>query len=79
VELSEHRSRYTIGDVAKLEMEPIRNPVTGDEALPSVHLPQGLVFNEGHYATSSVFTVSDGVHYDHSGKNTEYAPFSYSG
>lgn len=79
VELSEHTSRYAIGDVAKLEMEPIRNPVSGDEAYPSVRLPQGLVFEEGYYATSSVFTVSGGVEYDHSGKNTEYAPFAYAG
>ena len=79
VELSEHTSRYTIGDVAKLSMEPIRNPVSGDEAHPSVRLPQGLVFEEGYYATSSVFTVSDGVTYDHSGKNAEYAPFAYAG
>lgn len=79
VELAEHRSRYQIGDVATLEMEPIRNPVSGDEAHPSVRLPQGIVFEEAHYATSTVFTVSDGVNYDHSRKNTEYAPFSYSG
>jgi len=47
VELSEHTSRDTIGDVAKLEMEPIRNPVSGDEAFPSVRLPQGLVLQRG--------------------------------
>lgn len=79
VTLSEHTSRYEIGEVAKLQMEPIRNPVSGDESYPSVRLPQGLVFNEGYYATSSTFTVKDGVSYDHSGKNTEYAPFSYAG
>jgi hypothetical protein len=79
VELSEHTSRLTIGDVVRLEMEPIRNPVTGAAVHPSVRLPEGLVFNEGYYATSTVFTVRDGVDYDHSAKNTEYAPFSYSG
>ena len=79
VALSERTSRFTIGDVATLQMEPIRNPVTGVEAHPSVRLPEGLVFKEGYYATSSVFTVSGGVNYDHSGRNTEYAPFSYSG
>ncbi len=79
VELSEHTSRFEIGDVAKLQMEPIRNPVSGAEVHPSVRLPEGLVFNEGYYATSSVFTVDGGVTYDHSGRNTEYAPFAYSG
>jgi hypothetical protein len=79
VDLSEHTSRYRIGDVAHLEMQPIRNPVTGAEVHPSVRLPEGLVFNEGYYATSSVFTVKGGPDYDHSERNTEYAPFAYSG
>lgn len=79
VELSEHTSRFELGAVARLQMEPIRNPVTGAEVHPSVRLPEGLVFNEGYYATSSVFTVDGGVTYDHSGRNTEYAPFAYSG
>jgi hypothetical protein len=38
-----------VGDAVGLEMEPIRNPVTGD------------------------------VEYDHSGQNTGYARFEYSG
>jgi hypothetical protein len=40
-------------------------------------LPTGLVFNEGWCAASSVFRVNDGVSYDHSGKQAEYAPFAY--
>jgi hypothetical protein len=79
VELAEYATRFEIGEVAKLQMEPIKNPVSGAEVHPSVHLPEGLVFTEGYYATSSVFTVDGGVTYDHSGKNTEFAPFAYSG
>jgi hypothetical protein len=79
VSLAEHTSRFMIGEAARLEMEPIRNPVSGAEVHPSVRLPEGLVFNEGYYATSRVFTVSGGPDYDHSGRNTEYAPFNYSG
>jgi len=36
------------------------------------------VFKEGYYATSSVFTLGDGVSFDHSRRNSEYAPFAYS-
>lgn len=79
VELSEHTSRFQLGDVATLQMETIKNPVSGAEAHPAVRLPEGLVFNEGYYATSSVFRVSGGPTYDHAHKNTEYAPFSYQG
>jgi len=79
VELAQERSRLRIGDAVELEMEPIRNPVTGDETRASVVLPKGLIFNEGWCATSTVFRIQDGVAYDHTGKNTEYAPFEYSG
>jgi hypothetical protein len=79
VSLAEHASRFTIGEAARLEMEPIRNPVSGAEVHPSVRQPEGIVFNEGCYATSRVFTVSGGPDYDHSGRNTEYAPFACSG
>jgi hypothetical protein len=77
LELAEERSRLKVGDAVELEMEPIRNPVTGDETQGGVMLPGGLVFNEGWCATSTVFRVSDGISFDHSGKNTEYAPFEY--
>jgi hypothetical protein len=61
------------------EVRTGRSVAMACEVHPSVRLPEGLVFNEGYYATSTVFTVRDGVDYDHSAKNTEYAPFSYSG
>jgi hypothetical protein len=77
IEFADERSRLKVGDAVELQMEPIRNPVTGDETRAAVVLPKGLVFNEGWCATSTVFRVNDGVSYDHSGKNTEYAPFEY--
>ena len=74
----EHSS-YKIGDVAELQMEPIKNPVSGAEVRAAVVLPTGLVFNEGWCAASTVFRVDGEVSYDHSGKNAEYAEFAYSG
>ena len=80
VELAEHKSKLSIPGAVELEMTPIANPVTGKEVHPGTRLPEGLVFEEGYYATSTVFTVENGgVSYDHSGRNTEYAPFAYSG
>jgi hypothetical protein len=79
VHLDEHHSTLTIPDTVHLEMEPIHNPVTGVEVHPGTVLPEGLVFKEGYYATSSVFTLTGSVSYDHSRRNTEYAPFAYSG
>jgi len=80
VELAEHKSTLSIPGVVELAMAPIANPVTGVEVHPGTRLPEGLVFKDGYYATSTAFTVQDGaVSYDHSGRNTEYAPFAYSG
>ena len=73
------RSRYKIGDYAELQVEPIKNPVTGDEIRAAVVLPSGLVFNEGWCAASGVFRVDGPIAYDHSGKQAEYAEFSYKG
>jgi hypothetical protein len=72
----EHSS-YKIGDYAELQVEPIRNPVTGAEVRAAVLLPSGLVFNEGWCAASGVFKADGPVAYDHSGKQAEYAEFSY--
>jgi hypothetical protein len=77
VEVKGERSRYKIGDHAELQMEPIKNPVSGAEVRASVVLPTGLVFNEGWCAASTVFRVDGPVSYDHSGKQAEWAPFSY--
>lgn len=79
IELAEERSRLRVGDLVDLQMEPIKNPVTGDEIRAGVVLPTGLVFNEGWCATSSTFHVEGDIAYDHTGKNTEYAPFAYTG
>ena len=79
VTLADHRSTLSIPGILQLAMEPIHNPVTGVEVHPGTVLPEGLVFKQGYYATSSVFTLADGVSFDHSRRNTEYAPFAYSG
>jgi hypothetical protein len=79
VELDAEHSRLKVGDMAELVMEPIRNPVTGAEVQGCIQLPMGLVFREGWCAASKTFWVKDGISYDHSGKQAEYAPFEYSG
>lgn len=79
VKVDGERSSYRIGDAAELQMEPIKNPVSGAEVRSGVVLPNGLVFKEGWCAASTVFRVDDGIAYDHSGKQAEYAPFEYSG
>jgi hypothetical protein len=68
-----------IGDVAELELEPIRNPVTGAEIHPSLELPEGLITRKASLLSSKVFRVRDGVAFDHSGRYGALGPFDYSG
>jgi hypothetical protein len=79
VELADQHSRAKGGRAFELEMEPIKNPVTGVEATPSAVLPQGFISKNIQLAASKLFRVQDGVQYDHSGQYAAVGPFEYSG
>ena len=78
LELAGLNSRVKAGDKLELELEPIRNPVTGVEVTPGAVLPQGLIFKEGEFGSSKTFYIRDGVAFEHPGKYTAIAPFEYS-
>jgi hypothetical protein len=79
VEVAGERSRYTVGEYAKLQMEPIRNPVTGADIHPRLVLPEGLLSNDlGLYGSES-FSVHNGISYDHPGRYAALGSFSYAG
>lgn len=73
------RSRLRAGSALALEMEPIKNPVTGAEAFPQVVLPQGFVYKESTRASSRAFRVDDDIRFEYQGKDCAIAPFEYSG
>lgn len=77
LELDGVNSRMQAGDKIVLELEPIKNPVSGAEVTPSAVLPQGLVFKQGDFASSKTFRVADGVSFEHPGKYAAIAPFEY--
>jgi hypothetical protein len=71
-------TRLKAGDLLELELEPIRNPVTGAEVHPSIVLPEGIVTSRADLGASRVFRLRDGVAYDHSGKYAAVGEFAYS-
>lgn len=73
------RSRVRAGEYITLDMEPVRNKVTGAEAHPRVLLPEGFIFKEADLAASSTFRVEGPVSFDHSGRYAAAAPFDYQG
>jgi hypothetical protein len=78
VQIADYASQATIGDVAELELQTIRNPVTQAEVHPEMVLPEGLVVKRGSLAASKVFRVRGGVQYDHSGQYAAFGSFEYS-
>src|SRR6185369_1186389 len=69
------QSRVTAGNSLKLESGTIKNPVTGAEVHPGMVLPEGLIVKAADLGASTVFTVSDGITFDHSGQYTAVGPF----
>ena len=79
IKLDGAHSTARIGNAVVLEMEPIRNPVTGAEAYPGLVLPQHILYGQSTRASSKTFRVNYGVSYEYSGKDTAWSPFEWSG
>ena len=79
VEAAGERSYYRIGAVAELQVEPIQNPVTGNEVHPRLLLPEGLLASDLGLFRSQKFRVEDGISYDHSGRYAAVGAFANSG
>ena len=79
VHLDGVNSRVKAGDSYEVVSETIKNPVSGAEVHPGATLPEGIVFKEGDFGSSTTFRVSDGIAYEHPGKYTAVGPFEYSG
>lgn len=71
------RSRLKCDGYVEIEGTPIKNPVSGAEAHPGVILPQGIIFKKGDCGATSLFRVTSGVPYDHSGRYLAVGEFDY--
>jgi hypothetical protein len=79
IDVAEENTRFTIGDAAELQVEAIRNPVTGNDIHPRLQLPEGLLLRDLGLYASKTFRLSDGISYDHSGRYAALGKFEYSG
>jgi hypothetical protein len=77
IELNGIESRVKAGDAVEVTSTTIKNPVTGAEVHPGVVLPEGIIIKHGDLGASSVFSVNDGITFDHSGQYTAVGPFEY--
>jgi hypothetical protein len=72
-------STVKAGTSIALELEPVRNKVTGAEVHPRAVLPEGFVFKEADLAASATFRIEGPVSFDHTGRYAAAAPFDYQG
>lgn len=79
VDVAGFNSRVRAGDHVLLEMEPVKNKVTGAEVHPRAVLPEGFIFKEGDLGASSTFRVAGSVNFEHSGRYAAMGPFDYQG
>jgi len=79
VHVEDFRSRVRAGDVLRVEMAPVKNPVTGAEVHPRAILPEGFICKDAQLAASTEFTVTGPVSFDHSGRYAATGPFDYAG
>lgn len=79
LELTGLSARVKAGDMFEVQVEPIRNPVTGAEVHPGIVLPEGIIVKQADLGSSKLLRVSNGIHYEHSGRYTAVGPFEYKG
>jgi hypothetical protein len=79
VHVADFHSRVAAGSLIRLEMTPVRNPVTGAEVRPRAILPEGFVVKEANLGASSTFRIDGPVSFDHTGRYAAAAPFDYQG
>lgn len=72
-------SRVTAGSSFELELDTIKNPVSGAEAHPAIVLPEGLVTKRADLGSSKVFRLEDEIRFDHSGQYAAIGEFDYTG
>ncbi len=70
-------SSVKAGDFFHLEMESIKNPVTGAEAFPGIVLPQGLLYKESTRASCKTYRASGKINYEYTGTDAAFSPFSW--
>jgi hypothetical protein len=79
IDINGRESTVRAGEHITVDMEPVRNKVTGVASHARAILPEGFVFKEADLAATSRFTVSGPINFDHSGRYAALGPFAYAG
>ena len=74
------RSRFRIGNRVRVEFEPMRNPVTGEDHFLIGQLPTGLFTKSEEFFSAKNFRVAlNGFQFDYPGRNAILATSTWRG
>ncbi len=80
VELNGVHSRARVGGVYKVQLVPMKNPVTGEDEPATLIKPKGFTSQHQQLCFASTLRLSAGeLSFSHSGKYGEYNTFEYKG
>lgn len=72
IDIDRRRGRAAVKNISETQVEPIRNPITGDEHRARVSLPQGFEYRLAEFASGSVKS-SGAIQHDWSGRHSHLA------
>ena len=74
------RSRFRIGNRVRVEFEPMRNPVTGEDHFLIGQLPTGLFTKSEEFFSAKNFRVAvNGLEFNYPGRNAILAASTWRG
>lgn len=77
--LDGRRSRFSVAGVGEGEMEPLRDPVSGDEHEVHVVVPNGFIWKDGNVAQGRVMRAAlPRISFDHAGRHAVVARIDWS-
>jgi hypothetical protein len=63
-------SGFSVPGIMDVQLEPFRNPVSGEEAMTEIHIPNGFIWQKAKAAKTKVMRiVSNHLSFDDSGQN----------
>lgn len=72
IDIDRRRARAAVKGISETSVEPIRNPITGDEHRVRVALPQGFEYHLAEFASGNVQSIGAVTH-DWSGRHSHLA------
>lgn len=80
VKIDCRKSSFSIPSVMDVQLESLKNPMTGEEQDTKIQLPTGFIWKLGDAAKSKMMRITTpNLNFNDAGKNAFYSVVEYSG